>query len=189
MRLVFNPAFNPALFLVSVAALALGACNSKPSIDAKNESPQAVASKMAANGMLPRPGRWQANLKFVSMDMPGMPPAAREAMNKSMDTVKSTFTCLTPEKAAKIDGNFFQKAAPGCTYDHYTMADGKIDALMTCPPGHGPTRMAMTGTYGNDAYDISIKGSSELSKGRAMNIEMAVTSRRVGECDGTEDSK
>jgi hypothetical protein len=178
MRLVFC--------LVPVAALALGACHSKPSIDAKNESPEAVASKMAATGMMPRPGRWQADLKFVSLDMPGMPPAAREAMSKSMDTTKSTFTCLTAERAAKLDGNFFQKAAPGCTYEHYTMADGKIDALMTCPPGHGPTRMAMTGTYGNDVYNISIKGSSEMAKGMAMNIEMAVTSRRVGECDGTE---
>lgn len=185
MRLVFCPMFC----LVPAAALALGACGSKPSVDAKNESPQAVASQLAASGMLPRPGRWQANLKFVSMDMPGMPPSAREAMNKSMGTVKSTFSCLTPEKAAKIDGNFFQKAAPGCTYDHYTMKDGKIDALMTCPPGNGPTRMQMTGSYGNDAYDLTIKGSSEMAKGMAMNIEMAVTSRRVGECDGTEDSK
>ena len=178
MRLVFC--------LIPAAALVLGACHSKPGIDAKNESPEAVASKLATSGMMPRPGRWQADLKFVSMDMPGMPPSAREAMNKSMGTVKSTFTCLTPEKAAKIDGSFFQKAAAGCTYDHYTMADGKIDALMTCPPGRGPTRMAMTGTYGNDVYNISIKGSSELSKGQAMNVEMSVTSRRVGECDGTE---
>ncbi len=177
---------RPILLMPLIAGLALAACDSKPSIDAKNESPQAVASQMAASGMMPRPGRWQADLKFVSMDMPGMPPAAREAMSKSMDTTKSTFTCLTAEKAAKIDGNFFQKAAPGCTYEHYTMADGKIDALMTCLPGHGPTRMAMTGTYGNDVYNISIKGSSELAKGMPMNIEMAVTSRRVGECDGTE---
>ena len=177
---------RPMLLLPLIAGLALAACHSKSAIDAKNETPAAVASKMAASGMLPRPGRWQADLKFVSMDMPGMPPAAREAMSKSMDTTKSTFACLTPEKAAKIDGSFFQKAAPGCTYDHYTMADGKIDALMTCPPGHGPTRMAMTGTYGNDVYNISIKGSSELAKGMPMNIEMAVTSRRVGDCDGTE---
>ena len=177
---------RPILLMPLIAGLALSACHSKPAIDAKNETPAAVASKMAASGMLPRPGRWQADLKFVSMDMPGMPPAAREAMSKSMDTTKSTFACLTPEKAAKLDGSFFQKAAPGCTYDHYTMADGKIDALMTCPPGHGPTRMAMTGTYGNDVYNISIKGSSELAKGMPMNIEMAVTSRRVGDCDGTE---
>ena len=177
---------SSVIVLCLASAIALTACHSKPGIDAKNETPEAVASKMAASGMMPRPGRWQADLKFVSLDMPGMPPAAREAMSKSMDTTKSTFTCLTPERASKLDGNFFQKAAPGCAYDHYTMADGKIDALMTCPPGRGPTRMAMTGTYGNDVYNISIKGSSEMAKGMAMNIEMAVTSRRVGECDGTE---
>ncbi|MEO6718145.1 MAG: DUF3617 domain-containing protein [Novosphingobium sp.] len=174
------------LMMPLFAGLALSACHSKPSVDAKNQSPEAVASQVAASGLLPRPGRWQADLKFVSIDMPGMPPAAREAMSKSMATTKSTFTCLTAARASKLDAGFFQKAAPGCTYDHYTMADGKIDALMTCPPGHGPTRMAMTGTYGNDAYNMSIKGSSEMAKGMAMNIAMEVTSRRVGECDGTE---
>jgi Protein of unknown function (DUF3617) len=66
------------------------------------------------------------------------------------------------------------------------MADGKIDALMNCKPGSGPTRMAMTGSYGEELYDIKIQGSAEMTKGMAMNIGMAVTSRRVGECDGTE---
>ena len=178
--------FAPNLAATLAAALALSACGSKSGVDAKNESPEAVASKVAASGMMPRPGRWQANLKLLGIDMPGMPAGAREAMSKSMDTTKSYFTCLTPEGAAKPDATFFQKAAPGCTYDHYTMADGKIDALMTCPPGNGPTRMAMTGTYSNDIYDIRIKSSSEMTKGVPTNIEMAVLSRRVGECDGTE---
>ena len=175
-----------AIGLILAAPLALAACG-KSGVDAKNESPEAVASKVAASGMLPRPGRWQASLKMESMDMPGMPPAAREAMAKSMATTQTYFTCLTPEKAAKPDASFFQKAAAGCTYDHYTMADGKIDALMSCQPGRGPTRMAMTGTYGQDLYDIKIQGSAEMAKGMAMNIGLAVTSRRVGECDGTED--
>ncbi len=170
------------------AALALAGCGSGNTVDARNESPEAVAQKVAASGLTPRPGRWQANFKVESIDMPGLPPEAKEAMNKAMASSQSYFTCLTPEQASKPDARFFQKAAAGCTYDRFTMADGKVDAVMNCQPGRGPTRMAMTGTYGADLYDIKINGSGEMAKGMAMNIAMAVTSRRVGECDGTEGS-
>lgn len=174
------------LALNLTAALALSACGSDKGVEAKGESPEAVAAKVAASGMTPKPGRWQANFKLESMDMPGIPAAAREQVNKSMGASQTYFTCLTPEQAAKPDASFFQKSAPGCTYERFSMAGGKIDALMTCPPGNGPTRMEMTGTVGEDLYDIKIKGSAEMAAGVSMNIGMAVTSRRVGECDGTE---
>ena len=176
-----------AAVLTFAASLILAGCGSGDSVDARNESPEAVASKVAASGMTPRAGRWQANFKVESIDMPGLPASAKEAMNKSMASAQSYFTCLTPEQASKPDARFFQKAAAGCTYERFTMAGGKIDALMNCQPGAGPTRMAMTGTYGADLYDVRINGSSEMAKGMAMNITMAVTSRRVGECNGTEE--
>ena len=134
----------------SLALLALAACDSKDSVAAKNESPEAVAQKVAASDVRPRPGRWQGTFKLESMDMPGMPPQAREAMKKSMGTTQTYFTCLTPEQAAKPDASFFQKSAPGCVYEHFTMAGGKLDAEMTCPAGHGPTKMTMAGSYGDE---------------------------------------
>jgi hypothetical protein len=176
-----------ALVLTATASLVLAACGSSDSIDARNESPEAVAKKLAASNLKPRPGRWQANFRVESIEMPGLPPQAKEAMNKSMASAQSYFTCLTAEQADKPDARFFQKAAAGCTYDRFTMAGGKIDALMTCKPGAGPTQMAMTGTYGEDIYDLKITGSGEMAKGMPMRIGMAVTSRRVGECNGTEE--
>ncbi len=176
-----------ALILATGASFSIAACGSKSGVDAKNESPEAVAEKVAASGLTPQPGRWQANLKIESMDMPGLPPGASEAMAKSLATTKTYFTCLTPEQASKPDASFFQKAAAGCTYERFTMADGKIDAVMNCQPGAGPTRMAMTGTYGQDLYDIKINGSGEMAKGMSMKIGIGVTSRRVGDCNGTEE--
>lgn len=172
--------------LIVPTCLLLAACSSGESVDAKNETPAEVASKVAASGMLPRPGRWEGTLKLTSMDMPGMPAATREAMNKSLGAVQRQTTCLTAEQAGKMDGSFFQKAAPGCTYEKFTMEGGKIDAVMVCPPGAGPTRMAMNGTYGADAYDLKISGSGEMTKGVAMNMAMEVSSRRIGDCTGNE---
>lgn len=172
---------------VLAAGLLVAACGSSDTIDARNETPGAVAARVAASGMMPRPGRWQGTFKVEKLEMAGLPPQASEQMNKSMGMDRSYFTCLTPEQAAKPDARFFQKAAEGCVYDRFTMADGKIDAVMNCKPGAGPTRMTMNGTYNADTYDLKINGSGELAKGMAMNISMAVTSRRVGECNGTEE--
>ena len=177
---------SSALVLCLAAGIALSACGSDKGVDAKGETPEAVAAKVAASGMMPRPGRWQASFKLESVDMPGMPAGAREQVGKAMGAAQTYFTCLTPQQAAKPDASFFQKSAPGCTYERFTMADGKIDALMVCPPGSGPTRMEMTGSVGEDLYDVKIKGSAEMAKGMTMNLGMSVTSRRVGECDGTE---
>ncbi len=175
-----------ALFLATFASFAVAACGSKSGVDAKNESPAEVAEKVAASGMTPRPGRWEGTFRVTSLEMPGLPPSAREAMNQAMGTAQHHFTCLTPEQAAKPDARFFQNTAQGCTYERFIMADGKIDAVMNCKPGAGPTKMAMNGTYNADSYDLKITGSGEMAKGMSMNIAMDVTSRHVGECNGTE---
>lgn len=165
----------------------LAGCGDSKKVDARDESPAAVAEKVAASGMTPRPGRWQGSFRIEKFEMAGMPPQAQAAMNKSMGMTKTYFTCLTPEQAAKPDASFFQKGAEGCTYEKFTMADGRIDAVMNCRPGSGPTRMEMNGTYGADLYDLKVKGSGEMAKGMTMDMAMAVSSRRVGECDGTEE--
>jgi hypothetical protein len=186
MRHVMPTASLPTASLIAVTML-LGGCGDSKKVDVKNESPATVAEKVASSGMTPRPGRWQGTLRMEKMEMPGMPPQAQQALDTAMGQEKTYFTCLTPEQAAKPDARFFQKAAEGCTYEKFTMADGKIDAVMNCQPGKGPTRMAMNGTYGADLYDLKINGSGEMAKGMTMNITMAVTSRRVGECNGTEE--
>jgi hypothetical protein len=177
---------SPSATLILIGALALSACGSETSVDAKNESVESVANKVAASGMNPRPGRWQASLKIDSMEMPGMPAAAKQAMNKSLGAAQNYFTCLTPEQANRPNAEFFQKTAKNCKYDHFTMADGKIDAAMTCDAGGNATKMAMLGSYSGDVYDLKVTSQGEMQKGMPMNMAMSITSRRVGECNGTE---
>ena len=171
-----------------LAALALSACGSEPGVEAKNESVESVAGKVAASGMNPRPGRWQATLKIDSMEMAGMPAAAKQAMNKSLGSAQNYFTCLTPEQANQPNAEFFQKTAKNCKYDRFAMADGKIDAAMTCDAGGSATKMTMLGSYSGDVYDLKVTSQGEMQKGMPMTMAMSITSRRVGECNGTEES-
>ena len=176
--------------LAAIAALALSACNREPSVEAKNESFESVAKKIATSGIKPQPGRWQSQFKIESMEVPGMPPQGREMMQRQMTPAKSHFTCLTPEQADRPGAEFFQKGATGCTYDHFTMADGKLDAEMTCKRGPGNAKMTMVGSYSADSYDVKVTSQSEMGqsamKGETMKMVMAIASHRVGECNGTE---
>jgi len=53
-----------ATALMPLACLALAACGSSDKIDARNEKPAALAEKVAASGMTPRPGRWQGTFRI-----------------------------------------------------------------------------------------------------------------------------
>lgn len=174
------------LSAAALALLSLGACK-KEGVVAKDESVESVAKKVAASEVKPRPGRWESSMKLARMDMPGMPPQMKEAMSKQMGAVQTFATCLTPEEASKPEAGFFQKGASGCKYDHFVMADGRIDAEMTCKQQGREMKTTMQGSYGEDVYDVTVKSQAEMQPGKPMNVEMSIASRRTGDCTGTEE--
>lgn len=170
-----------------VAALALTACNQGGSVSAENESAESVAKKVAASNIKPLPGRWESTVKLEKMDMEGMPPQAKEAMAKQMGAGHKFSSCLTPEQVNQPDGGFFAGGGEGCTYKHFKMAGGRIDAEMTCGQDSYKQTMAMAGTYSESAYDIKVDSQGEVQPGKGMKMALAVSSRRTGDCDGKED--
>lgn len=170
-----------------MAALGLGACGSGSSVTAENESAESVARKVAAADIKPQPGRWESTVKFEKLDMPGMPPQAKEAMAGQLARTNSFSSCLTPEQVDRPDGGFFAGGAEGCAYDRFTMAGGRIDAAMTCDHGGMKQTMAMTGSYSQTSYDIKVSSQSEVQPGHPMTMSLAVAARRSGACDGKED--
>ena len=181
MRLVFC--------LVPAAALALGACHSKTTIDAKNASAGSVAKQVQASDLKPRPGRWESAMKIEKMDLPGMPPEAQAAMQKGLGTAKTFITCLTPEQVNRPNAGFFGAHETGCTYQHFTMAGGTLDAEMTCNRAPMQMHMTMQGNYSPDSYAIRVSNQGEMAPGKTMSTTMSISSRRVGDCNGTEGNK
>ena len=180
---------RPILMLPLVAGLVLAGCNSKPGVEAKNESAESVAKKVADSGLKPRPGRWQSTMKIEKMEMPGMPPQAQGALQQSLASAKTFTTCLTAEQVNKPNAEFFGSHGSGCTYQHFTMAGGTIDAEMTCNRAPMQMHMTMQGTYSTENYSIRVNNQGEIAPGKTMSTTMAVDSHRVGDCDGTEEGK
>lgn len=181
-------------YLLLVAPMALAACNSGPSVEATNATGKQVAEKMAAAGAAPRmsPGRWAGTATIIDMQIPGMPAEMGEKMKAQMSKGHSFSNCLTPEEASKPAANFFG-GNDSCVYDHFSMANGQIDAAMTCKnqgPG-GTMKGTMKGNFSSDSLQLAMTSKSEGTPGQPMTnmtMSMKMESKRVGECTGKEDS-
>ena len=175
--------------LIASLALPLFACGSKSTVNEKNASVEEVSQKVRQashdQGFI-RPGKWQSTVTIEKMDMPGMPPEAREQMKKMFANSRVSETCVTPEQAKQPNPKMFA-GNDQCRYDHFTMGKGKIDAEMHCTQQGASQKMTMAGTYGPDAYSMHMTSTTESGPaGGAMTMKMAVDAKRVGECTGKE---
>ncbi|GGC23779.1 hypothetical protein GCM10011371_09310 [Novosphingobium marinum] len=175
--------------LAIAGTLVLSACGQgqeEQAVVAKNESAESVANKVAASNVRPNPGRWESRMTIEKMEMPGLPPEAQKMMKQHMGATQTFATCLTPEEAAKPDADFFQKDASDCNYERFAMADGKIDAKMTCSANGQVQNMTMNGTYSQESYNIRVSADGEAQAGMPMSMAMTIESQRVGDCNGSE---
>ena len=177
-----------------IALLLLAACDNSPKVEAENASLEEVAGKVreanAGSAMIVRPGQWESSVELESVEIPGMPPEALAQMKKTMARVATGHkTCLTPEQAKKPKEDFFAGANSNCRYDKFSMDDGKLTGTMRCtnPQGGGAQLIQFDGTYSPDSYEMRMASTVEAaSPGGPMKMVMHMTSKRTGECDGSE---
>ena len=175
--------------LIAAAVLALPGC-SKNSVDEKNASVEQVAKAVAGASAATRfnPGRWETSVTVTGIDAPNLPPQAMAGVKTAMTKAHVIATCLTPEKAAHPETNFFNRDVKNCRYDHFTMGDGKIDAALTCgAPGSAPqSSVKMAGTYDATHYRMTMATRAEQGPAGAMTINMAMDAHLAGSCRGDE---
>ena len=176
------------IVLIGLATLALAGCK-KQAVEADHASVAQVAAAMGGSAPSFQPGRWESTMKIEQMDIPGMPPQARAMMMKSSAMARVVSVCISPQEAAKPDGHFFNHGQSNCTYDHFSMDDGKLDATMTCEGRTGKRTMTMNGTFSPDQYELHTTSQEQMPGGQTMNMAMTVTSHRVGDCTGQENAK
>jgi hypothetical protein len=68
------------------------------------------------------------------------------------------------------------------------MADGTIDAAMTCKGEHATQTVALKGTYSADTFHIDMTTKSNGAGPMAdMTMAMTVDAKRTGACTGKEE--
>jgi len=181
---------NVCVTIIGCAALA--ACNNSPQVHEENASAAEVQNSIAKAGgteSFVRPGLWESKVTLEEMSMPGMPKEVAERMSMAQGKVQTSKTCLTPEEAKRPREGFFA-GDKNCRYDHFTMAGGKIDAVMNCSAEGSKQTMTMQGGYTPDTYNMQMSMKSEGSGDAVsgMSMKMRVAANRIGECTGKEES-
>ena len=174
---------------LAASILLLAACNKSPEVKAKDASVAEVANKVreaGADQSMVRPGLWQSKVTIDQFDMPGIPVEMAQRMKSMMAQQQEhgSRTCLTSEDVKRPKEDFFAGKNNQCRYDHFTMGNGKIDAVMHCGKGDSAQVMQMAGTYSPDSYQLQMSMKTTAAQGEAsgMAMKMRVESKRIGEC-------
>jgi hypothetical protein len=167
--------------LLAAAVLACTGCGkSKQS----NMTAEEVAEELKE--MKIEPGQWQATNEIVDVKAPGL---TAEVLGQMVGRKTSVSNCITPEQAAKPSANFLAAQQNNkCTYQDWSMENGRMTGAMTCSGGGMPGQVAMTmaGRYGPTAYDLDMNmKTTGLPGGMAMTVRAKTTGRRTGECTAT----
>ena len=174
--------------ILALPLFCLVACGSDPEVKADNAKPSEVAAKMrdaAGKGSFVRPGQWEQTVSLLKIEAPGMPPEAREYMQRAMGTAQVHNVCLSKEQAENPREDFFTGADKNCTYEHFNWGDGKIDLKLICKHEQAVTTMAMAGTYSPDNYVLTMTSTNNAAAATGdMVMTMKVEAKRVGECKG-----
>ena len=173
---------------LGAAVLALAACH-KPAVDERNASVADVAKAVRqaqASDMKFTPGRWESSFKIESMEAPGMPAAAAKAV---AGHVTRYATCLTKDKAAQPGSDFFARDSKNCTYDHFTMGGGAIDAKMHCGNAGGDAVVTMKGDYTPTHYALKMETVTNAARQGPITMRMAIDANHAGVCTGKEDGQ
>ena len=180
-----------AILLGCACTVALAACSKGPEVHEKNASVAEVANKVADAGgaaSFVRPGRWESTVTIEEMTIPGMSKEMADNMPGFERRQQTSSSCLTEEEAKRPKEDFFAGANKNCRYDRFTMADGKIDAVMKCTEQGATHTMTMQGSYSPTTYNMhmSMEGAGQGAAG--MSMKMRVDAKHAGQCTGKEDA-
>lgn len=172
------------ILLPLAAAIVLSGCqkHSGPPSDAE------VKAKIQSM-VKPQPGEYESTAKLIKFDVPGMPPAqAEQVRNMFASAAQGRKYCLTKEEADQGYEQATKKLAQGnCKFDRFDADGGHLDAKLSCQTEQkASSTVEMKGTMSPTGSDVNMKidqAGTQLPGGR-MNMEMQVTTKRVGDCQG-----
>ena len=174
--------------ILGAAALALAACGGSGNDKGGNaqagggNGSAAAGGGGSASGVSLRPGEWEMKTEVVNVAAEGLPAGIAEGMKAQASSTSKT--CMTPEEAKGPKGDMFSGNNPAnCKSEGFSWSGGRINGKTTCTGqgGVGATEMTMSGSYGAETIDMTMKSKTDLA-GKAMTMEMRVSGRRVGEC-------
>lgn len=172
------------------ALLLLAACSSSDTVEPEGAgegagegggavAPGAVAGAAAAMPR-PEPGLYRTTITMTGIDVPGM--GANVPGHGSGMTTTNEY-CLTEAEAAQGYEEMVKRGQDqSCTYERFSVAGGRLDAVMVCRSDNRQARMEMTGTATptGSEFDAVMKMDLDGRGNGAMRFN--AKHERIGDC-------
>jgi hypothetical protein len=159
---------------IAVGVTVLAACS--------DDGGQQKASGTKAAMQL-QPGQWEmtSEITNITMTQKGAPMAPIKAGTKV-----TIANCITPEQVKSPDATLFSGTKGSCKYDNFYMANGRLNAQMTCaqPGQQGNLMMNIDGTYTPTTMEVSSDLDTNVAGAGNMKMSSKLTGKRIGECTG-----
>lgn len=180
-----------AVSLIALAAAGLlAACSGAGTSDADGDGKVSLgeAAKQAeAQGVKPEPGLYKTTVTMTALDIPGMPP---EMKDHGAGLVTTAEDCLTPEEVEKGYEAMVKQGQDGdCAYESFTLAGGKLDAVLACNAQGRATRTTITGTTTSTGAELTATTAMAFDGAGKGTMTATVKHERIGECPAEAATK
>lgn len=147
-------------------------------LTACSEAPPAPKAEAAAPPALPI-GQWELVREVVALKAldDGTPAIKAKAGDKTSSSV-----CVAPGETARpkpeiVGGD----PADGCIYDSLYLANGRINAALSCKPKSmkGKLFIAASGTYTADTMELTLSSSTQLAGTGDVSVDEKISARRT----------
>jgi hypothetical protein len=139
-----------------------------------------AATQAEAEGLRPEPGQYKAVITMTGIDVPGMPP---EMKGHGAGLTRTVEYCLTQEEVDKGFEEMMKRGQNGeCSYESFSLADGKMDAVMVCKTPEGSARMTMNGTATPTTSDFTATMAMNFDGAVEGTMNFAAKHERIGDC-------
>lgn len=171
------------LIIASVGAVLLAGCSGGGNADSDGSGEVSIkeaAIKAEAEGLKPEAGQYKAVITMSGMDIPGMPP---EMKGHGAGLTTTTEYCLTQEEVDKGFEEMMKRGQNGeCSYERFSLKDGKMDAVMVCKTAEGDARMSMNGTVTPTSSDFTASMAMQVPEMGEGKMTFTARHERVGDC-------
>lgn len=173
--------------VILAAATMLAACGGNKDAAADGKGGTAAAASTAP--VKRQPGSWGQTIQIVRLEGAGVNDQAKQGMQQIFDGLSKMTVCVTPEAAAQEDfsKNMEKLGAQGgeCSVERKSVVGQKLDFAATCKKNGETMKVAMTGTSGATAQDMTIT-VQPVGNPAITTMEMRVAAKRNGECTSSD---
>lgn len=171
------------LVWAAVVAASIPGCSGSGDADADGNGDVTLkeAVKQAeAEGLKPQPGLYKVVTTTTGINIPGMPP---EMAGHGAGLTRTIEYCLTQEQVDKGFEEMMKRGQNGeCSYERFSLADGKLEAVMVCKTPEGSARMDMAGDVTPTSADYTATMAMDFGGAGEGSMSFTAKQERVGDC-------